>query len=235
MTHRPISDCHLPWEWLMVQPLGGVQPCCWASRTVGDLTKQTIEEVWNGPDLVRLRRSILDGYIDRVCRNSGCQFVRDTERSFGVEAYDLRCPFNEEISLRDTGRPDHCVSGWSGPEHWGVWSEGKKATILLDLTGKPGVDFKVEILCRGAGHEKFPESSVGVRVNGRQADRLDFRYPDTIEESRWRAIHVLASDMTTNRVNLEFSIETPLSPKLWGRDDNRLIGIGLSALRVLYP
>jgi hypothetical protein len=232
MTHRPISDCHLPWEWLLIDPLGKVQPCCWATRCVGDLNEQTIEEVWNGPDMVRLRRSIRDGYVDRVCRHAGCKFVRDMDRTFGVEAYDLRCPWNEEVSLRDSDRPDHCVSGWSAPESWGVWSEGATATLLLDLPERPLADFRIEILCRGAGCEETPPTFVGVQVNGNDMDRWEFRFPDSVDHSQWRTIDVPHELMTTNRIELRFFIEAPVSPKLWGRDDSRLIGIGLSALRV---
>jgi hypothetical protein len=233
MMRRPISDCHLPWEWLLVDPLGAVQPCCWATKSVGNLKEQTVGEVWNGPDMIRLRRSIVDGYIDRVCRHAGCKFVRDTEKAFGADAYDFRCPLNEEVSLRDNGRPDHCLAGWSVPESWGIWSEGETATVILDLAEKPTANFRLEILCRGAGCEHIPMSFVGVRINGRQLDRWEFNFPDTFKESHWRVIQVPAELVASSRVELQFLIESPMSPRLWGREDSRLIGIGLSALRVV--
>jgi hypothetical protein len=233
MIRRPISDCHEPWEWLVIGPLGGVMPCCFTPKQVGNLNEQTIEEVWNGPDMIRLRRSILNGYIDRVCRHAGCKYVRDTEKAFGVDAYDLRCPIDEEVDLRANGRTDHLISGWSYPEYWGVWSEGETASLLLDLPERPSVDLRLEVLCRGAGHEQFPVSFIGVQVNGHHVDRWEFRYPETTDQSVWRTIGIQAELMVTDRIDLQFLIERPLLPALWGIEDGRLLGIGLSALRIV--
>jgi hypothetical protein len=40
--------------------------------------------------------------------------------------------------------------------------------------------------------------------------------------------------MTNNRVEVRFCIETPFSPKLWGTDDGRLLGVAVSALTVRH-
>jgi hypothetical protein len=196
------------------------------------LSKQSLEEVWNGAEMVRLRQSILDGYVDKICRNAGCNEVRDTVKMFGVEAFDLRCAIGEEIDLRDSGRPDHCVSGWYDPEPWGVWSKGRAAQLLLDLTDRPSKDLRLEVLCRGAGHARAPEMRVEVQMNGEDVDVWLFRYPDTTEHSVWRGINLPAAT-TSKRIDVRFVIETPISPQTWSRNDDRLLGIGLSALRVI--
>lgn len=164
MSRRPISDCHEPWEWLLVDSAGWVQPCCWASGRLGNLHEHTIEELWNGPDMVRLRGAIRDGFVDRICRGAGCSFVRDTEKAFGVEAYDYRCRVDEEISLRADGRTEHCVAGWSRPEKWGVWSDGHKATLLLDLDRRPSPDLRIELLCRGLATSATQSPPSGSRL-----------------------------------------------------------------------
>jgi Iron-sulfur cluster-binding domain len=231
-SRRPVSECHEPWEWLFVAPLGGARPCCFASREVGNLRHQTVSQIWNGPVMVRLRGAIRDGYVDRVCRNAGCWFVRETERAFGVDAYDYRCEIDTEVSLRRDGRTDHCVDGWSEPEDWGVWSEGEVATLLLDLPEKPAGDLQLDLLCRAVGHERFPCSFVRVRVNGCDVARWEFQYPDSTEQSAWRTIDVRFDLLETRRLEVRFLVERPLSPQLWGRDDGRLLGVGLSAFKV---
>lgn len=232
-ARRPISDCHEPWEWLFIAPLGGARPCCFASREVGNLTEQTVDQIWNGPTMVRLRGAIRDGYVDRVCRNAGCWFVRETERTFGVDAYDYRCEIDTEVSLRKDGRPDHCVEGWWEPEDWGVWSKGEAATLLLDLAEKPSTDLQLEILCRAVGHERFPCSSVRLQVNGHELEHWEFRYPDSTEQSVWRGIHIPVDVVGTRRLEVRFLVEKPVSPSSWGKnDDERILGVGLSALKL---
>jgi MoaA/NifB/PqqE/SkfB family radical SAM enzyme len=229
--HRPVRDCHQPWESLIVGPLGHVQPCCFASGSVGNLSDESIEEVWNGPAMVRLRRSIRDGYIDRTCRNAGCTFVRDTERAFGMDAYDFRCDLDTEISLCAGAQTDHCVSGWYPPEPWGVWSEGETALLVLDVPKRPVGDLQLFVLCRGAGYE-HRRTIVRVEVNDRETDCWHFCYPDSTEQSAWRTIDIPAETMAGNRIQVRFRIEAPVSPKLWGIDDGRLLGIAVSAMKL---
>jgi hypothetical protein len=234
MNRRPISNCHEPWEWLLVDAAGWVQPCCWASEQLGNLHEQTIEQIWNGPDMVRLRGAIRDGYIDRICRGAGCSFVQDTVQAFGAEAFDdYRCCFDQEINLRASGRTEHCVSGWSRREEWGVWSDGHKATLLLDLEQRPTSDIRVELLCRGAGHERHPTVSIGIEVNNAPIDRWEFHYPESTERSVWRHLIVPADLVPTRRLAFGFVIAGPIRPSALDIPDDRLLGIGLSAVRVV--
>jgi hypothetical protein len=196
---------------LFVGPLGHVQPCCFASESVGNLNDESIDDIWNGPTMVRLRSSIRDGYIDRVCRNAGCKYVRDTESTFGRDAYDFRCESDTEISLCESGGTKHCFSGWSPPEHWGVWSEGEVALLLVDLPERPISDLQLDILCRGVGHEHL-RSVVHVEVNGREMDCWHFCYPDSTEQSAYRTIDIPVELMESNRVEVRFLIERPLCP-----------------------
>src|SRR5262249_35129333 len=168
-----------------------------------------------------------------VCRNAGCWFVRETERVFGVDAYDYRCDVDTEVSLRKGGRTDHCVDGWSEPEDWGVWSEGEGATLLLDLAEKPATDLQLDVLCRAAGHERFPCSFIRVQVNGHELERWEFRYPESTEHSVWRPLHIPMDVVGTRRLEVRFLVEKPVSPCSWGKkDDGRLLGVGLSAFKV---
>jgi radical SAM protein with 4Fe4S-binding SPASM domain len=229
--HRPICDCHQPWESLFVGPSGNVQPCCFTSVQIGNLNEQSIDDVWNGSTMARLRRSIRDGHIDPVCRNAGCKYVQDTEEAFGLDSYDFRCHLDTEINLCEAGRTDHCYSGWYAPEYWGIWSKGKEAILLLDCAQIPIADLQLDILCRGAGYEDYC-SAVRVEVNGHEVDCWQFYYPDSTEQSTWRTLDIPAELMQSNRIQVRFLIDAPVLPKLWGCDDGRLLGIGVSKVKV---
>ena len=231
MSRRPISECHFPWEWLLVDISGRARPCRWAARPVGHLKDQKIEDVWNGPDMIRLRGSIRDGYIDRVCRNASCHFVRDTEQAFGIDAYDFRIPLDAEVTVNDKSDIDYGVSGWSRPESWGRWTEGPEATLRFDL----GKDFtgacQLHLRCRAAGHALSPERSVKVLVDDREIETWRFSYPDGVEKSDWKTLNIPADAIAHGKLEILLRIVDPVSPKSWGVDDGRMLGFGLSAIK----
>ena len=60
--------CLYPFNWARVSFSGKVYFCPFIRVEVGDLTKQTLEEVWNGERLRRLRKKLLDAELFPVCR-----------------------------------------------------------------------------------------------------------------------------------------------------------------------
>ncbi|MBN1433985.1 SPASM domain-containing protein [Candidatus Fermentibacterales bacterium] len=102
---RPCS--HL-WSSMTVCWDGKVVPCCRdlnAELIVGDLNRQTIEEVWRGETLTRLRRLHAQGRHREIDLCEPCS--RPFEGS-SVLALALRYPFRKLDSLRrallDAGR-----------------------------------------------------------------------------------------------------------------------------------
>lgn len=62
--------CVLPWIHLNLEPSGVVQPCCMMTDQnyiAGDLNTQTIEEIWNGEPLKKLRREMINGENPKAC------------------------------------------------------------------------------------------------------------------------------------------------------------------------
>ena len=56
--------CTRPFEWFAVLDNGDVSPCCppWIDGyRIGNLYKQSVDEVWNGEKAQAFRESILDG------------------------------------------------------------------------------------------------------------------------------------------------------------------------------
>jgi len=71
--------CERPFRWLEVSGVrlrGEAHLCCpsWLDVPVGDLSRQSVEEVWNGDVAQRIRASILDGSF-RHCDASRCPFL----------------------------------------------------------------------------------------------------------------------------------------------------------------
>lgn len=62
--------CAVPWMHLNFEPNGKVVPCCLTSAHnyfAGDLTTQSIEEIWNSNNMKNLRKDMLNGIEPKVC------------------------------------------------------------------------------------------------------------------------------------------------------------------------
>jgi MoaA/NifB/PqqE/SkfB family radical SAM enzyme len=71
-----VKNCTLPWSWLVLDEDGNSRPCCQATGTVGRLEDQSVEEIWNGSQMVKLRGDIKAGKIPEACAGSVCSFVQ---------------------------------------------------------------------------------------------------------------------------------------------------------------
>jgi MoaA/NifB/PqqE/SkfB family radical SAM enzyme len=71
-----ISQCEAPWRWLVVNNRGDCLPCCYLQGTVGNLERQSIEEIWNGRPMQELRASIAQGEVHPLCQGASCRYVR---------------------------------------------------------------------------------------------------------------------------------------------------------------
>jgi MoaA/NifB/PqqE/SkfB family radical SAM enzyme len=71
-----ISKCEAPWRWLVVNNRGDCLPCCYLQGTVGNLERQTAEEIWNGTPMQELRSSIAGGEVHPLCQGASCRYVR---------------------------------------------------------------------------------------------------------------------------------------------------------------
>ena len=69
--------CIMPWVHLHVWPNGNVFPCCIADSDypLGNLKNNTLEEIWNSPDLKKIRTELINGEKPSVC--SRCYMQED--------------------------------------------------------------------------------------------------------------------------------------------------------------
>jgi glycosyltransferase involved in cell wall biosynthesis/MoaA/NifB/PqqE/SkfB family radical SAM enzyme len=56
----PPLFCKAPWKVFHVRAEGTVRTCCTLRRSMGDLSHQSVEEVWNGEQYVGLRRAFVE-------------------------------------------------------------------------------------------------------------------------------------------------------------------------------
>ena len=63
--------CMLPWVHLYVSQFGTVAPCCvtpWdEDQSLGNVNRQSIDEIWNGPEMRLLRKKMLKDQKDKRC------------------------------------------------------------------------------------------------------------------------------------------------------------------------
>lgn len=62
--------CPIPWMHLNFEPNGKVIPCCLTSYHnyfAGDLTVQSIEEIWNSDNMKKLRKEMIEGGKPKIC------------------------------------------------------------------------------------------------------------------------------------------------------------------------
>lgn len=72
--------CHYPWTSLYVSPNGDVKHCCATNLSkLGNLSNQTVEEIWNGTLFKTVRRKISKGDYEGAYCNSNCEGLRTGE------------------------------------------------------------------------------------------------------------------------------------------------------------
>ncbi|MDP3427516.1 MAG: SPASM domain-containing protein [Humidesulfovibrio sp.] len=77
------KPCRYPWHSVCVLADGRVVPCCRdinGDMVLGDLTRQSLAEIWNGPSMLALRRALAVG--DRA--NALCNSCREASLEIGI-------------------------------------------------------------------------------------------------------------------------------------------------------
>jgi len=125
--------CVAPWLNLNISIGGDAKPCCEIKGDFGHVRRQSIEEIWQGPEFRRLRATLLEDERDDRCTK--CYEIEDTG------GLSLRRLYNE-------ARPSHAdrIRGQSG--NVGEAAESP-LPIALDLRFSNLCNFS----CRTCGHD----------------------------------------------------------------------------------
>lgn len=72
--------CTTPFEYAHIQANGDVYPCCPSKfgKIIGNLRRNTLEEIWRSPEAIETRESMVDGSY-RFCNAQACEYLRDAK------------------------------------------------------------------------------------------------------------------------------------------------------------
>ncbi len=126
--------CLIPWRFLHVQQHSNkVYACPYHKRPIGDLSGQSIDEIWNGPVASDLRTELAGGRIPQFCWNyaAGCPLI------FKARREGLTDPLASEITM---GENDylHMVDGWHALEEipeCARWTSARASFRIADRSG----------------------------------------------------------------------------------------------------
>ena len=108
----PKEHCGTPWAFVIVKANGEIQPCCFLSRPMGSLKMQHFMDIWNGPDYLSLRRSIVEQQYWTDCQRGGCNYIAGEETlKYGYEWVEVPISLSAQagedarakILVRNTG------------------------------------------------------------------------------------------------------------------------------------
>lgn len=147
---------------------------------------------------------------------------KELDGSLTFDNYSLLHLAGERIlDFRTAGWPAVVrARGLGAPESWGTWSIGSEVTI--QFAGNLPARFRLSLQARAFGPNigKPVEIEVGRELHTVRLDRESKAFSEVFQT-------------TGNEKMLRFSVPRPVSPKSLGtNDDERLIGIGLTELRI---
>lgn len=158
-------------------------------------------------------------------------------RSLTLEEIDRSVPLGEEIAFSEGSGAERLLGdGWSGLEPTGVWTDGEKASVVLELEGAPSGD--VEFLLAvdpfvTPGHRELrvDVAAGGERLGTRvfRSRRRFFRFGRRYEPLRF--VLPAAVRDARGRVVIELIIHQPARPLDLGlSEDSRQLGLHLRSL-----
>ena len=142
------SFCMLPWMHLHAFPDGRAYPCCFAQDKypVGDLNKNSLEEVFNNDKMKKLRKNMLNGITNKECVK-----CYDQEKSgFFSLRFSSNKHFGHNVGLVDTtdveGKSEFVIKYWDirfsnlcnfACRSCGTWFSSNWYEDHIKVTGSP--------------------------------------------------------------------------------------------------
>jgi len=140
--------CHLPWQEMIIQADGTVEPCCYwtahgnANPPLGNINESSIEEIWNGEGYLDPRRQDWLGRLRTSAALAADPLAPPELRQRAAAEYlaTAGIPFAAGLGL---GR--HYVQGsWTSRLSAGRWTTSARAVLGLSdgsLALTPGLEW----------------------------------------------------------------------------------------------
>jgi MoaA/NifB/PqqE/SkfB family radical SAM enzyme len=208
--------CLIPWRYLHIQQHSQkVYACPYHKRPVGDVARQSLDEIWNGDTAMELRRALAARQIPAFCWNNSasCPLILRARNDGRAE------PLTGDITM---GESDHTQleEGWhaveelpdrvrwtSGRARFRIAAGGKSVLRLrcltfrpdlrrdptrgrLELDGRPIGRFR--LACAGWHEFRFPLPARRSSVNGHP----DVLTPSLVIENPWVPARTLRTSIS---------------------------------------
>jgi radical SAM protein with 4Fe4S-binding SPASM domain len=94
--------CSHPWTSVSIDEEGNVKPCCIFGRPIGNLRKESLEDIWNNRQFQKLRESVNSATPIGRCRNCALR---------GDQFTSISCS-DDKALLSAIGEVDHIDTGF---------------------------------------------------------------------------------------------------------------------------
>lgn len=220
-AHERDLACVIPWTFMLIsEHVKKVIACPYHTRPYGDLEKNTLDEIWNGPIAREMRHSLLEGEIPLFCLNFSVACPVITKRK--TEQREIIVP--ERI---DVGQNDYWVfgKGWyglEGPAEPIRWTSDR-AEFKLQVAGKNVLFIRARI--DKPDIETAAVSGYLLR-DGQRVGSFD------LHRNGWHdLLFPIAPDADARASNFEIVIDHSWSPAEGSSsDDARQLGIAVKSM-----
>jgi hypothetical protein len=226
-----LKDCTWPWSWLVVDAAGYAHCCCHSRTEIGNVADQTIDEIWNGQRMRRLREAIAKDEFHQYCKGAACLYSLNSQARIAKEGGILYRGLT--INFRDGGNSlCYTTGGWSIQEEDYTWTIGPQATLqVAKLDG--GVPHHILVRWRALRFPKPPQQAVEILFGGQRIGRAKFTRRQELD-SRFRIPWRLRRKLRVSPLELAFRISYPRSPQSYGVSaDDRPLGVAVSSIHFM--
>lgn len=174
-----------------------------------------LRAVWSR-DLVLLEASL-----------GGVEIYQNSEEPPWPRYYEI----GQKLDFRQSGNGIQFLgSGWSHSRHYGTWSDGKVATILMRLSGDSERPLEVSFSGQAFVSEAYPRQEVQLFANGNLVSNWTIGYE---EQSVTRRALIPVEIASSKYLELSFHFLNPATPKsITESIDARLLGVLLQEITI---
>ena len=203
---RPlVKDCLYPWERVFVKSNLDVQACAtvWEKLVMGNLRRQTIEEIWHGPAYAELRRRLAGTHPPAECAVCATKsWTKPHAPEETTDALDLSSP-----ECRQIGQGFYSVE--TGPDGKRYrWTTGN-CTIFLHNSHRPFLDYELFF------HPNTSSTKANLLINDQFIDQLNSR---SATDGRLRFVMPYLED---EMLKIELVFDPPTTPEALGAGASR--------------
>ena len=209
--------CLLPWRFLVVrESTKEVYGCCYHTRPIGSIARRSLDKVWNGRLMRKIRKTLVKGKIPMFCRvnSMACPLLMTEKRTTEPDRTGTRITMGPDDGL---DRED----GWYPVENLHPkirWTSGKARFRLRRDSART---LALKCMCPKPDIKNRPLTG-RVEVDGRMVGTFILKSPD------WQTLHFELPDSDNGLAHGEVIIDDPWRPsEVADSVDDRTLGIAV--------